>query len=58
MQTRSALDSFKQVYSFNFRNPKVVWRTNPDYEEGMADHGAMLMDSLDETMCGRSIDLG
>ncbi|GJN87915.1 hypothetical protein Rhopal_000870-T1 [Rhodotorula paludigena] len=49
-KTRSALDSFKQVYSFNFRNPKVVWRTNPDYEEGMADHGAMLMDNLDETI--------
>ncbi|GAA5906531.1 hypothetical protein JCM8208_000472 [Rhodotorula glutinis] len=46
-KARSKLDDYKEVYHFVFRRPKIVWRTNPDYKEGMADHGQHLMDRLD-----------
>ncbi|GAA5841695.1 hypothetical protein JCM9279_000733 [Rhodotorula babjevae] len=47
-KARSKLDDYKEVYHFVFRRPKIVWRTNPDYKEGMADHGQHLMDRLDQ----------
>ena len=50
-KARSKLDDYKEVYHFVFRRPKIVWRTNPDFKEGMADHGQHLMDRLDQDMC-------
>ncbi|BGP16903.1 Macrophage colony-stimulating factor 1 receptor [Rhodosporidiobolus nylandii] len=47
VKSRSALDAYKQVYHFTFEQPKIVFRTNPDYEEGMAAHGQTVMDRLD-----------
>ncbi|GAA5960722.1 hypothetical protein JCM21900_000512 [Sporobolomyces salmonicolor] len=48
ISSRSQLDEYKQVYHFTFAQPKIVWRTNPDYEEGMADHGRTVLDRIEK----------
>ncbi|GAA6038491.1 hypothetical protein JCM8097_004593 [Rhodosporidiobolus ruineniae] len=55
VKARSALDAYKQVYHFVFEQPKIVFRTNPDYEEGMAAHGQTVMDKMKEEIPDFSI---
>ncbi|GAA5833329.1 hypothetical protein JCM11251_005205 [Rhodosporidiobolus azoricus] len=46
-KARSKLDAYKQVFHFIFEQAKIVFRTNPDYDEGMADHGQTVMEKLE-----------
>ncbi|GAA5979280.1 hypothetical protein JCM10908_002865 [Rhodotorula pacifica] len=50
VKARSVFDRYKQVYHFVFHGNQVVWRTNPDYAGGMADHGQTVLDHLDQDL--------
>lgn len=38
-QSRSDFDDYKQIYHLTFTQSKIVYRTNPDYDRSMLEHG-------------------
>ncbi|KAI5479573.1 hypothetical protein MNV49_003310, partial [Pseudohyphozyma bogoriensis] len=46
VKSRSRFDDYKQVYRFTFAQPKIVFRTNPDYEGAMTKHGPEMLKKL------------
>ena len=45
-QSRSQFDQYKQVYRFTFAAPKIVFRTNPDFEGPMTQRGEEVLEKL------------
>lgn len=46
VKSRSRFDRYKQAYAFTFKKPKIVFRTNPDYEGSLFELGEIAVDSL------------
>ncbi|KAM0754575.1 hypothetical protein T439DRAFT_352583 [Meredithblackwellia eburnea MCA 4105] len=46
VKPRSPLDKFKDVYHFTFEQPKIVFRSNPDYTEGQVKHGEKTLEKM------------
>ncbi|ORY77194.1 hypothetical protein BCR35DRAFT_353168 [Leucosporidium creatinivorum] len=49
VKSRSQYDEYKQVYRLKFELPKIVFRTNPDYEGPMAEHGEEVLEKLESS---------
>ncbi|KAL8281144.1 hypothetical protein RQP46_006502 [Phenoliferia psychrophenolica] len=46
VKSRSQFDDYKQVYRFTFDQPKIVFRSNPDYRGPMTKHGEEVIEKL------------
>lgn len=51
IQSRSQFDEYKQVYRFTFDQPKIVFRSNPDYDGPMIKHGEDILENLKSNPC-------
>ncbi|CAE6460827.1 unnamed protein product [Rhizoctonia solani] len=45
-QSRSRFDEYKQMYDIQFRQVKLITRTNPDYRKRMVDRGDEVLEHL------------
>ncbi|KAM0790005.1 hypothetical protein ACM66B_005335 [Microbotryomycetes sp. NB124-2] len=45
-KSRSQLDSYKEVYRMKFLQPRIVHRTNPDYQKPMTECGQHMLEEL------------
>ena len=41
------MDFYKQVYTFNFSKPRIVFRRNHDYDGPMEEHGKAMTTAVE-----------